>query len=178
MDSILKNHTQPYQELLQQNIVSVFTHVFQNIPREQAEKSRLALYKLRCTWTDAYFSQLKLNQLDRKLQTVDPNWPIVPSKRNGGGARSVPSVQRNVRDLQVVNEPAVRAPGQSIHINPAVFARQPSITNSDADKLSLEEQMKKKEQELMELRLKNQQLKIEELENKLLSGRELTVRIC
>merc|ERR1711981_30757 len=42
------------------------------------------------------------------------------------------------------------------------------------DKLSLEEQMKKKEQELMELKLKNQQLKIEELQNKLNSGREVT----
>ena len=173
----MKNHTQPYQELLQQNIVSVFTHVFQNIPREQAEKSRLALYKLRCTWTDSYFSQIKLNQLDKKLQTVDKNWPIVPSRRNAMGARTLPSVEGNVRDLQVGNEPAIRAPGQSIHINPAVFARQPSITNRDADKLSLEEQMKKKEQELMELKLKNQQLKIEELQNKLLSGRELTVRI-
>ena len=178
MDSILKNHTKPYQELLQQNIVSVFTHVFQNIPREQAEKSRMALYKLRCTWTDAYFSQLKLNQLDKKLQTVDPNWPIVPSRKNGSGARSVPSVNRNVRELQVGNEPAIRAPGQSIHINPAVFARQPSITNIDADNLSLEEQMKKKEQELLELKLKNQQLKIEELENKLNSGREVTVSFC
>ena len=111
----------------------------------------MALYKLRCTWTDAYFSQIKLNHLDKKLQTVDPNWPIVPSRRNGSGARSVPSVKGNVRDLQVGNEPAIRAPGQSIHINPAVFTRQPSITNSDADKLSLEDQMKKKEQELMEL---------------------------
>ena len=176
LDSILKNHTKPYQELLQQNIVSVFGHVFQNIPKEQVEKSRLALYKLRCTWTDSYFSQTKLNQLDRKLQTIDPNWPILPSKRNAKAERSSTSVERNARaDLQVANELAVRAPGQSIHINPAVFARQPSITNSDGDNLSLEEQMKKKELELMELRMKNQQLKIEELQKQIISGRDIKV---
>ena len=110
LDSILKNHTRPYHDLLQQNIVSVFAHVFHNVPRERAEKDRTLLYKLRLTWTDTYFSITKLNQLDKKIQTLDPNWPLIPSKK-------VVSVEKNVKPSQ-----------PSIHINPAVFGRQPSLT--------------------------------------------------
>ena len=122
LDSILKNHTRPYHELLQQNIVSIFTNVFQNVPRDQTEKCRTSLYKLRVTWTDHYFSPTKLLQLDRKIQTIDPNWPIIPSKKAGLVDRKV---ETDVQDT------AIRTPGQSIHINPAVFGRQPSSNNEN-----------------------------------------------
>lgn len=139
LDSILKNHTRPYHDLLQQNIVSIFAHVFQYVQRDQAAKVRSALHKLRLTWTDNYFSLTKLNQLDRKIQTLDPNWPIIPSNKA--------ALENNTKpDLP---NPSLRTSGQSIHINPAVFGRQPSLsTESDLDA-----QYKQKQIELMELKL-------------------------
>lgn len=156
LDSILKNHTKPYHELLQQNIVAVFSHVFQNAPRPEAEKIRSSLYKLRLTWTDNYFTLNTLLQLDNKIKTMDPNWPVVPSKKNPPqniGAQSGGNVQRT--------------PGQSILINPAVFGRQSSSASSsnnveDSDKVKrYEEELKRKELELMELKMKKEQLELE-----------------
>ena len=35
------------------------------------------MYKLRHTWTQYnIFSPSKLNQLDRRIQSIDPNWPV------------------------------------------------------------------------------------------------------
>ena len=153
LDSILKNHTRPYHDLLQQNIVSIFAHVFQNVPRDQAEKIRTALYKLRLTWTDTYFSLTKLNQLDKKIQALDPQWPIIPSKK------AIP-VEKNLKP-----------PGQSIHINPAVFGRQQSL-NPEND---LEAQLKQKELELMELKMKKEELALENIRKQISSGRDAQV---
>jgi len=153
LDSVLKNHTRPYHDLFQQNIVSIFAHVFHNVPREHAEKVRTALYKLRTTWTDTYFSLTKLNQLDRKIQTLDPQWPIIPSKK------AIP-VEKNYKP-----------PSQSIHINPAVFGRQQSLTPEN----DLDAQMKQKELELMELKMKREELALENMRQQLAAGREAKI---
>ena len=82
LDLIVKNHKEnrQYNDLFQQNIVSIFAHVFHNVPQEQVGKAlhiRKELHKLRGTWTDwRSFSLTKLNQLDRKIHTLDPQWPI------------------------------------------------------------------------------------------------------
>ena len=138
--------------------MSVFAHVFHNVPRERAEKDRTLLYKLRLTWTDNYFSITKLNQLDKKVQTLDPNWPIIPSKK-------VVSAEKSVKPSQ-----------PSIHINPAVypavFGRQPSLT----PETDLEAQLKQKELELMELKMKKEELALETMRNQISIGKDMQVR--
>ena len=39
------------------------------------------LYKLRLTWGDKYhvFTDQKLHQLDAKIKTIDPAWPVSAS---------------------------------------------------------------------------------------------------
>ena len=141
--------------------MTVFSHVFQNAPKAEAEKIRSSLYKLRLTWTDNYFAQNTLLQLDQRIKTIDPNWPVVPSKKNPPqhGAQSGGNVQR--------------APGQSILINPAVFGRQSSSASSsnsveDNDKVKrYEEELKRKELELMELKMKKEQLELEKMRKEL-----------
>ena len=162
LDSILKNHTRPYHDLLQQNIVSIFAHVFQNVPREQAEKVRTSLYKLRLTWTDNYFSQTRLNQIDRKIQTLDPNWPIIPSKKAVQPEKSVNPDNSNLRTST-----------PSIHINPAVFGRQPSSNNEN----DLEAQLKQKELELMELKMKKEEMALEAMRKQISGEHDFQVRI-
>lgn len=104
-----------------------------------------------------------MNQLDKKIQTLDPNWPIVPTKRSI-------SVERNARtDLEAKGERTIRLPGPSIHINPAVFGRQQS-TNNEND---LEEQLRKKELELMELKMKKEELELETMRKKISEGRDV-----
>jgi hypothetical protein len=134
--------------------VSVFAHVFHNVPRERAEKDRTLLYKLRLTWTDTYFSITKLNQLDKKVQTLDPQWPLIPSKK-------AVSVERNVKPSQ-----------PSIHINPAVFGRQPSLT----PETDLEAQLKQKELELMELKMKKEELALETMRKQISIGQDMQVK--
>ena len=57
---------------------------------------RYALHKLRLTWGDRYqvFTDQKLYQLDKKIQTIDPAWPVpVPKERLPPG---VPSTKIHV----------------------------------------------------------------------------------
>merc|ERR1711915_989013 len=92
IDSICKNHGGPYKELFQQNLVSNFAYIFQQVN----EKVRYALHKLRLTWGDRYqvFTDQKLYQLDKKIQTIDPAWPVpVPKERLPPG---VPSTKIHV----------------------------------------------------------------------------------
>jgi len=150
LDSILKNHKEnrQYNDLFQQNIVSIFAHVFHNVPQEQVGKVRTALYKLRGSWTDwRSFSLTKLNQLDRKIHTLDPQWPI--------------------RAMAVDDNPT--PPSQSIHINPAVFGRQQSLTPEN----DLDAQMKQKELELIELRMKREELALENMRQQMSANRDV-----
>ena len=154
LDSILKNHKEnrQYNDLFQQNIVSIFAHVFHNVPQEQVGKVRTALYKLRGSWTDwRSFSLTKLNQLDRKIHTLDPQWPI--------------------RAMAVDDNPT--PPSQSIHINPAVFGRQQSLTPEN----DLDAQMKQKELELIELRMKREELALENMRQQMSANRDVQVNI-
>ena len=52
---------------------------------------RAQLYKLRMTWGERFhvFTDLKLYQLDQKIKTIDPAWPVVSVAKdrqaNAGG---------------------------------------------------------------------------------------------
>lgn len=110
LDSIIKNHTDPYAVLFQQNLVSVFAGVFQACPNE---KIRAQLFKLRSTWTP-FFAYPKLNQLDRRVKEIDPAWPVQDSRK---GQQAPPAQQ----------QPAAAA-APKIHVNPRMvnpdFIRQ------------------------------------------------------
>lgn len=99
MDSIVKNHSDPYKRLFSANVVSTFSHVF----KSSNEKGRAALYKLRLTWNDVFPPQTLLD-LDKAVQKHDPAWPIIKPKSSS-------------------QQPT------NIHINPAVFGRQANVSN-------------------------------------------------
>ena len=69
MDSIIKNHPHPYKELFSVNIAASFSHVF----RYSNEKWRIALYKLRYTWSDILSPAIR-HDLDKALRMLDPSW--------------------------------------------------------------------------------------------------------
>uniref|UniRef100_A0A0K2T6I2 CID domain-containing protein n=1 Tax=Lepeophtheirus salmonis TaxID=72036 RepID=A0A0K2T6I2_LEPSM len=133
MDSIVKNHQTPYRDLFQQNIVSTFASVFITAP----EKVRSLMYRLRNTWNDI-FTPTKMFQLDKKVKTMDPAWPIV----NTPPASSSTKVHTT-------------SPQPNIHVNPAVFNRPRD------DNASIFEEVQRKERELLELRKKKLELELE-----------------
>jgi pre-mRNA cleavage complex 2 protein Pcf11 len=98
MDSILKNHSDPYKKLFAGNVVTTFAHVF----KHSNEKGRTALFKLRNTWNDVFAPQV-LFDLDKAVKKMDPAWPIAKPKAPLG---------------QPTN----------IHINPAVFGRHTKVS--------------------------------------------------
>lgn len=123
VDSIIKNHKDPYIPLFAKHLDTIFTHVFQKMD----ENGRKSLYKLRSTWTPWFHNKL-LHNLDTMVNRIDPAWPIC--KLN------------------------LKKP--NIHVNPAVFGNTtPEVSNSNDDEL------KKMEQELRELKKKEMQIKIE-----------------
>jgi pre-mRNA cleavage complex 2 protein Pcf11 len=98
MDSIVKNHSDPYKRLFAGNVVSTFGHVF----KHSNEKGRASLFKLRNTWNDV-FTPTVLTDLDKVVNKMDPAWPIMKPK--------APASQPT-----------------NIHINPAVFGRTSNVS--------------------------------------------------
>ncbi len=110
LDSVMKNHPDPYKDIIERNIVNSFAHVFAAAP---SIKTRAALYKLRTTWGEVFAADT-LHRLDLKIKsTLDPKWPVTSSS-----ASAPPS-------------------GQNIHINPAVFNRNRVRGSGGADAPSL-----------------------------------------
>jgi hypothetical protein len=75
LDSIVKNHSNPYENLFAPNLVPTFTHVF----RHSAEQGRAALFELRGTWSDVFPATVLLD-LDQSVNKLDPAWPICKQK--------------------------------------------------------------------------------------------------
>ena len=71
MDSIIKNHPDPYKQLFGPNIAVTFCHVFEC----SNHTGKKALIELRGTWTDVFPPATLLN-LDKSIQKIDPAWPI------------------------------------------------------------------------------------------------------
>merc|ERR1719264_1691971 len=95
LDSIIKNHGDPYRAVFQPNLVSTFAAVFEAI---EDPRIRISLHKLRNTW-NSLFDPRVLESLDVKVQgTFDRKWPV--QKKPGEAA------------------PPAALPA-NIHINPA-----------------------------------------------------------
>ena len=98
LDSIVKNHLTPYRDLFATNLVSSFAAVFS---ANEDVKIRSSLYKVRTTWNEI-FSGKTLHQLDLKITTYDPKWPVPGNKTQA-------------------------ASSGKIHINPAVFGSKVKV---------------------------------------------------
>lgn len=140
LDSIIKNHGDPYRPLFSKNLTSTFTTVF----TKSNEKIRAALFKLRNTWTPI-FPAAKLYQLDMAVKKLDPAWPI----------SAKPPAKANIH----IKPPGSGSGSANIHINPAVFGRQQSQSPPETDKEG--EEMKRMEKELKELKRKKLELELE-----------------
>jgi len=80
VDSILKNHTNLYKNLLSKDrlISDMFVHLFQR----EKEKGREKLYKLRITWTPWLANDVLL-ELDHAVKRIDKAWPITAKQSTG-----------------------------------------------------------------------------------------------
>ena len=87
MDSIVKNHSDPYKRLFGVNVASIFGHVF----KYSNEKGRSSLFKLRGTWTDV-FTPSALLDLDKNANKMDPAWPILKPKPSATNIHINPAV--------------------------------------------------------------------------------------
>merc|ERR1711976_909029 len=143
IDSICKNIGGPYNELFQQNLVSNFSYVFQACN----EKVRALLYKLRATWGDRYhvFTDHKLHQLDLKVKTIDPAWPVVAPK--GGSGPNKPK----------------------IHVNPH-FVGKVQTAEDETERMRAE--LLRKEQELLELKRLEVEMQINKYKMEMEQGEE------
>ena len=135
LDSIMKNHGDPYKVLFARSIVELFEAVF----RRSKEKDRERLFRLRQTWTPILQGSL-LYTLDSTIKKHDPAWPIANKK------------------------PAVPKP--NIHINPAKFKTMPSVEAVEGLVEDIDDDLKKAERELAEIkrkRLEKMKREIEEV---------------
>ena len=100
LDSIIKNHGDPYRAIFQPSLVSIFAVVF---GANESPNVRMALHKLRNTWNSIFDPRI-LESLDIRVQReFDPKWPI----------------QKRPTTAEAIPQPAV-APA-NIHINPAML---------------------------------------------------------
>jgi len=165
IDSIIKNHSDPYCALFQQNIVSLFGHVFEY----GRESVRLSLHKLRNTWND-HFAFPKLNQLDKHVQKLDPNWPIQADRsrasrsasRGGAGATAGGSHQGPPPVAAPGARPAAVAPAVNpgptrVHLNPN-FLKKTGVGVGSSGNTALDMELKKKEMELQRLKEQKEEL--------------------
>jgi len=152
MDSIIKNHTDPYCALFQQNIVSLFGHVFEY----SRESVRESLHKLRNTWHD-FFAFPKLNQLDKHVNKLDKNWPIqAPRSSRSAARRHHQQPQAAPAAAAVVTAAAPRPTPTQVHLNPN-FLRGAGSGASSSSNAALDE-LKKKEMELQMLKKQKEEL--------------------
>jgi len=150
IDSICKNHGGPYKELFQQNLVSNFAFIFQ----QANEKVRSLLYKLRLTWGDRYqvFTDQKLYQLDKKIKTFDPAWPV-----------------RELKPSRPVPVPAA-PPGTKIHVNPAFVGKGsnvPAVAPPEDETEKMRAELLRKEKELIQLKQQQIEQQINEYKQKM-----------
>ncbi|VDK75640.1 unnamed protein product [Onchocerca ochengi] len=117
MDSILKNVTGAgnYKEHIEKIVYKIFLHVFET----GDERTRLALHKLRQTWT-GIFQRSTLYKIDLAVNAIDPAWPIVtpqPVSTPVSGHRPQPVVMTS-------HQPRAAA---KVHVNPH-FLQKNSVT--------------------------------------------------
>ncbi|KAK7083093.1 hypothetical protein SK128_015199 [Halocaridina rubra] len=151
IDSILKNVGKDYTKLFAQNIISIFTFVFEKVD----ERTRKKLYELRHTWNEI-FPKSKLYMLDTKVHLVDPAWPVAAT-----GSSITPATTK-----------------PNIHINPNVIIKSGAVKSQGHPPVPGEKELKdlkdleilKQEQKILEL--KKQRLLWEQKKNNLEQNRQ------
>ncbi|CAL1540988.1 unnamed protein product [Lymnaea stagnalis] len=142
LDSIIKNlSTTKYPQLFAQSIVQIFCGVFEEVVDE---KTRQAMYKLRQTWVDIIPNK-QLYLLDRKVQLLDPAWPITAKAPEHG------VIHVNPKFLKQNQKEEERSP-------------QFSPAHSETSHEDVKDELYAKEKELQALRFK---LELAETKNKL-----------
>jgi len=136
LDSILKNHPDNYKQHIEEILASVFEVTFSS----GDEKIRMAMYKLRQTWTP-WFQYKTLYDLDMRTKKLDKAWPIIenPSK-SGSGSSDLPTASKPKPPSDIKRQTS------NIHVNPNFVSRAPSVSedsqNDDDEIKAMEEKIK------------------------------------
>jgi len=142
LDSILKNHPDNYKHHIEEILATAFECTFAS----GDEKIRMALYKLRQTWTP-WFQWKTLYDLDVRTKKLDKAWPIIENHEPKKDVAIVPA-RTVVNPSTTPSVPTVtnNKSRSNIHVNPNFVARAPSVsedsTNEDDELKAMEEKIK------------------------------------
>jgi len=135
LDSILKNHPDNYKQHIEEILASVFEVTFSS----GDEKIRMAMYKLRQTWTP-WFQYKTLYDLDMRTKKLDKAWPIIENPSKSGSASDLPTTSKPKPPSDIKRQTS------NIHVNPNFVSRAPSVSedsqNDDDELKALEEKVK------------------------------------
>ncbi|XP_072157803.1 uncharacterized protein [Bemisia tabaci] len=147
VDSILKNVGKDYTNLFLRNLVSMFCGAFEKVD----EKTRSQMFKLRSTWTNV-LPPMILYELDTKVCTIDPAWPVGPPPPIPHIASSNNRIHLNPKFLNATTPSPSAAPSKKSIFSPTPIGT-PSVAKTPEQTMSAEELkiQKKKLAELEEL---------------------------
>ena len=135
LDSILKNHPDNYKQHIEEILASVFEVTFSS----GDEKIRMAMYKLRQTWTP-WFQYKTLYDLDMRTKKLDKAWPVIENPSKSGSGSDLPTASKPKPPSDIKRQTS------NIHVNPNFVARAPSVSedsqNDDDDIKAMEEKIK------------------------------------
>jgi len=135
LDSILKNHPDNYKQHIEEILASVFEVTFSS----GDEKIRMAMYKLRQTWTP-WFQYKTLYDLDMRTKKLDKAWPVIENPSKSGSGSDLPTASKPKPPSDIKRQTS------NIHVNPNFVARAPSVSedsqNDDDEIKAMEEKIK------------------------------------
>jgi pre-mRNA cleavage complex 2 protein Pcf11 len=134
MDSIIKNHPNPYKPLFGRNLGLVFVHVFD----KSKEDIRSQLFKLRNTWTPLYSREI-LHEFDFKVRKIDPAWPLSAKSESG------PTIHVNPHFLGKQKAVEKPAPSAELSKDDELIKMQEELRQLKKKKLAMELQALKEE---------------------------------
>jgi len=136
LDSILKNHPDNYKQHIEEILASVFEVTFSS----GDEKIRMAMYKLRQTWTP-WFQYKTLYDLDMRTKKLDKAWPIIENPSKSASGSDLPSTASKPKPPSDIKRQT-----SNIHVNPNFVSRAPSVSedsqNDDDEIKAMEEKIK------------------------------------
>jgi len=137
LDSILKNHPDNYKQHIEEILASVFEVTFSS----GDEKIRMAMYKLRQTWTP-WFQYKTLYDLDMRTKKLDKAWPIIENPSKSASGSDLPSTTAS----KPKPPSDIKRQTSNIHVNPNFVSRAPSVSedsqNDDDEIKAMEEKIK------------------------------------
>jgi len=149
LDSILKNHPDNYKQHIEEILASVFEVTFSS----GDEKIRMAMYKLRQTWTP-WFQYKTLYDLDMRTKKLDKAWPIIenPSK-SGSGSSDLPTASKPKPPSDIKRQTS------NIHVNPNFVSRAPSVSEDSQNEGNEDDELKAMEEKIKEMQEKQKRKK-------------------